>query len=142
MSSPTDREIAQARYLLRTELRDVTGAIVTIDVIRAFTTAAHAFAAGAREIFLVGTVDEALAFKARFPGVLAMGENAGLRPADDKAEISREVLESSAARRTLELGAEHVHPEDIAYAAQVDVFDFAMEVTETERGLRLLPVRI
>jgi 2-phosphosulpholactate phosphatase len=32
---------------------DVTGAVVAIDVIRASTTAAYAFAAGAREIFLV-----------------------------------------------------------------------------------------
>jgi phosphosulfolactate phosphohydrolase-like enzyme len=35
----------------------VCGAVVTLDVIRAFTTAAYAFAAGAREIFLCGTVD-------------------------------------------------------------------------------------
>lgn len=54
------------------------GAVVVIDVLRAFTTAAFAFAAGAREIVLVSTVDEALALRERLPGALAMGEVGGL----------------------------------------------------------------
>ena len=53
---------------------------MVVDVIRAFTTAAYAFGSGAAEIYLVGTVDEALAFKAANPGSLAMGEDRGLRP--------------------------------------------------------------
>jgi 2-phosphosulfolactate phosphatase len=69
-----------ARYLPRWEIGDVVGAVVAIDVIRAFSTAAYAFAAGAREIWLVAEVDEALAFKARHPGALAMGEDHGRRP--------------------------------------------------------------
>lgn len=68
------------RQLARWELAGVDGAVVVVDVIRAFTTAAYAFAAGASEIYLVGTVDEALAFKAAHPGTLAMGEDHGLRP--------------------------------------------------------------
>jgi 2-phosphosulfolactate phosphatase len=55
-----------------------TSAVVVIDVIRAFTTAAFAFAAGARDVVLTGEVDEALALRARFPGALAMGEVGGL----------------------------------------------------------------
>ena len=55
-----------------------TGTVVVIDVIRAFTTAAYAFAAGAREITLVGTVAEALALRERRPGALMMGEVDGL----------------------------------------------------------------
>jgi 2-phosphosulfolactate phosphatase len=55
-----------------------TGAVVVIDVIRAFTTAAYAFAAGAREILLVSTVEEALALRERMPGALVMGEVNGL----------------------------------------------------------------
>jgi 2-phosphosulfolactate phosphatase len=51
-----------------------TGAVVAIDVIRAFTTAAFALAAGARDIVPVGTVEQALALRERFPGSLAMGE--------------------------------------------------------------------
>jgi 2-phosphosulfolactate phosphatase len=58
---------------------EATGAVVVIDVIRAFTTAAFAFAAGARDVVLTGEVDEALALRARFPGALAMGEVGGLK---------------------------------------------------------------
>lgn len=68
------------RHLARWELAGVDGAVVVVDVIRAFSTAAYAFGAGAAEIFLVGTVDEALAFKADHPGSLAMGEERGRRP--------------------------------------------------------------
>jgi 2-phosphosulfolactate phosphatase len=56
------------------------GAVVVIDVIRAFTTAAYAFASGARDIVPVGTIEEALALRERFPGALAMGEMGGWRP--------------------------------------------------------------
>ncbi len=41
--------------------RDAMGDVVVIDVIRAFTTAAYAFAAGIEEIALVATVDELFA---------------------------------------------------------------------------------
>ncbi len=68
------------RQLVRWELDGVAGAVVVIDVLRAFTTAAYAFGRGARAIYLVAGVDEALDFKARHPGVLAMGEDHGLRP--------------------------------------------------------------
>ena len=68
------------RRLARWELDGVGGSVVVIDVIRAFTTAAYAFGAGAAEIYLVGAVDEAIQFKARHPGSLAVGEDHGLRP--------------------------------------------------------------
>ena len=68
------------RHLARWELAGVGGAVVVVDVIRAFTTAAYAFASGAAEIYLVASVDEALAFKAANLGSLAMGEERGLRP--------------------------------------------------------------
>lgn len=69
-----------ALYLTPAELTACDGAVVTIDVIRAFTTAAYAFAAGAKEIYLVGSVQEALAFKAQHRAALAMGEEAGRLP--------------------------------------------------------------
>jgi 2-phosphosulfolactate phosphatase len=53
------------------------GVVVAIDVVRAFTTAAFAFAAGAERILLAGTVEEALALRERFPGALLMGEVGG-----------------------------------------------------------------
>ena len=69
-----------AAYLPRWELGGVSGAVVAVDVIRAFTTAACAFASGATEIWLVAEVDEALALAARHPGAVVMGEERGLRP--------------------------------------------------------------
>jgi 2-phosphosulfolactate phosphatase len=55
----------------------LSGAVVVIDVLRAFTTAAYAFASGARDIVLVGTVPEALALRERFPGARLIGEAGG-----------------------------------------------------------------
>lgn len=57
-----------------------TGVVVVIDVIRAFTNAAFAFSRGAKEIYPVSTVDEALQFKAETPNSLACGEVGGLPP--------------------------------------------------------------
>ena len=208
---------------------------MVIDVIRAFSTAAYALAAGAAAIYLVGTVDEALAFKDAHPGSLAMGEDHGLRPngfdlsnspvqaaaADldgrlivertsagtqgvvaarsasrlwcaslvcasataravagaglgapsyvitgwfvdqpdqpgtddrltaehidalrrdehpDPARVASAVAATDEATFTLALGVGHVDPLDIAFATDVDRFDFAMEVTRDAYGLRL-----
>ena len=57
-----------------------TGMVVVIDVLRAFTTACFAFEAGAEEIVLVSTVEEALALRQQIPGALVMGEVGGYRP--------------------------------------------------------------
>jgi 2-phosphosulfolactate phosphatase len=54
--------------------KSARGLTVVIDVFRAFSTAAYAFARGASEIVLVGGVDDALALKARWPDALVMGE--------------------------------------------------------------------
>lgn len=223
------------RFLPRCEVADVDGAVVAVDVIRAFTTAAYAFAAGARHIFLVDSIDEALAAKAADPDLLAMGEDHGRRPAgfdlsnspvevaaadldgrvlvqrtsagtrgvvaarsatrlwcaslvcasataaavrssglgaptyvitgnfvDDPAmdgaddlataelierarlgedldaeRTSRLVASSDEARRMLAVHHGYFHPEDIAYATRVDLFDFAMEVQRVGDRLRL-----
>jgi 2-phosphosulfolactate phosphatase len=68
-------------FLTRWEVGDVDGAVVAVDVIRAFTTAAYALAAGARHIFLVDSVPEAVAMKADDPDLMLMGEDHGRRPA-------------------------------------------------------------
>ncbi|HEX2997154.1 MAG TPA: 2-phosphosulfolactate phosphatase [Anaerolineales bacterium] len=57
-----------------------TGAVIVIDVIRAFTNAAFALARGAKEIYPVGTVEEALQLRATIPNSLACGEVDGLPP--------------------------------------------------------------
>jgi 2-phosphosulfolactate phosphatase len=59
---------------------EATGAIVVIDVIRAFTNAAFAFSRGAREILPVSTVDEAIQLRANNPNALACGEVGGIPP--------------------------------------------------------------
>lgn len=55
------------------------GVVVVIDVLRAFSTSAYAFAAGADEILPVATVAEAFELRRRFPGALLMGEVDGLK---------------------------------------------------------------
>lgn len=225
----------QDHHVMRWELDGVEGSVVVVDVLRAFTTAAYAFAAGASAIYLVATVNEALEFKAGNPDVLAMGEDHGRRPegfdfsnspvtvsranltgktmvqrtsagtqgivgahdatrlwaaslvcasataravtaaklgdpayvitgcladqrgdtgdddrltADlierartgrpiDATNTSRRLLDTMEARRTLALGAQHSDPMDVEYAADVDRFDFAMEVTVDDVGRRL-----
>ena len=227
------------RCLPRWEMAAVTGAVVVVDVLRAFTTAAYAFAAGAAEIWPVGDVEHALAFKRARPDALAMGEehgrqvpgfdlsnspvevfaadlagrtivqrtSAGTRgvlaatgatrlwcaslvcasataaavdacglgaptyvitgrfpdgPADggeddlvtaifidalrrgepvDRDDVVRAVRESREAEITLAIGKGHVHPDDVAYATDIDRFDFAMEVDRTTDGFRLTAVR-
>ncbi len=57
-----------------------TGLVVVIDVIRAFTNAAFAFSRGAKEIYPVSKVKEALQFKAENLNSLACGEVGGLPP--------------------------------------------------------------
>ena len=69
--------------ILRTEnvagARAARGAVVVIDVIRAFTTAAAAFAAGARDLVLVDSVDAAFELKRRMPDAFLMGEVGGFK---------------------------------------------------------------
>lgn len=87
-----------ARFVPRWEVADIAGAVVVVDVLRAFTTAACALAGGARHIYLVDSVEEALAFKHANPGVLAMGEDRGRRAAgfdfsNSPVEVSNADLE-------------------------------------------------
>jgi 2-phosphosulfolactate phosphatase len=53
------------------------GTVVVIDVLRAFTTAAYAFAAGARKVELVATPEEAFARRAAEPELVLVGEVGG-----------------------------------------------------------------
>lgn len=56
------------------------GTVIVIDVLRAFSTAAYAFSLGARQILLVGTVEEALTLRQQVPNSKVMGEVNGIRP--------------------------------------------------------------
>ncbi|MCC6499313.1 MAG: 2-phosphosulfolactate phosphatase [Anaerolineales bacterium] len=59
---------------------EATGMVVVVDVLRAFSNAAYAFARGAKEIYPIANVDEALKFKSETPYSLAAGEVGGLQP--------------------------------------------------------------
>jgi len=77
-------------------------AVVVIDVLRAFSTAAYALARGAQEILLTGTVEEAFALRARFPGALLMGEVGGLPiPGFDFSNSPAQVQQAELAGRRL-----------------------------------------
>lgn len=66
------------KTLLRSECEEAEGLCVVIDVLRAFTTAAYAFAAGAREIRLVSTIDEAFRMHEEDNSLILIGEQDGL----------------------------------------------------------------
>ena len=68
------------RYTNLETCHTATGLVIVIDVIRAFTNAAFALSRGAREIYPVSTVEEALKFKAEIPDCLACGEVGGIPP--------------------------------------------------------------
>ncbi len=68
----------QIHYAKLDECAAARGVVVVIDVVRAFTTAAYAFGAGAQRILLVGTPAQALELRSRMPEALVMGEVGGL----------------------------------------------------------------
>ena len=68
------------RYTDLETCHEASGVVIVIDVIRAFTNAAFAFSRGAKEIYPVSKVKEALKFKAEIPNSLACGEVGGMPP--------------------------------------------------------------
>lgn len=67
------------RYATLADCHMADDLVVVVDVIRAFTTAAHAFARGAVAIWPVAGVDEAFALRRAHPGVVLMGEVDGIK---------------------------------------------------------------
>jgi 2-phosphosulfolactate phosphatase len=65
-------------YLTLENCAAAGGMVVVIDVLRAFSTAAYAFAAGAADILLVSEVEQAWELRRRFPASRTMGEVNGL----------------------------------------------------------------
>ncbi len=61
-----------SRFLGITDLAEAPSVAVVVDVMRAFTVAAWAFAQGAEKIVLAESLDEALALKARHPDWVAI----------------------------------------------------------------------
>lgn len=67
-----DHGYMDARFLGIAQLVDTPPVAVVVDVMRAFTVAAWAFAQGAEKIVLAESLDEALALKARHPDWVAL----------------------------------------------------------------------
>jgi len=67
----------QIEQVWRDDAERVQGVAVVIDVLRAFSVAAYAFAGGAQELWLVHTVEEAFALREREPAALLAGEVGG-----------------------------------------------------------------
>lgn len=92
----------EIRHATLDDCADARGAVVVIDVIRAFTTAAFAFGAGARAIELVDSVDAALARRAVDPALRVIGEVGGLPPPGfDFGNSPLEIAAADVAGRTL-----------------------------------------
>jgi 2-phosphosulfolactate phosphatase len=103
----------EARFVARWELEGVRGVVVVVDVLRAFTTAAYAFAAGASSIWLVATVPEAIDLAEQIPGALTMGEEHGRRPpgfdfSNSPVAVSRADLEGRALVQRTSAGTQGV----------------------------------
>lgn len=67
-----DHDRMDARFLGIPELTETASVAVVVDVMRAFTVAAWAFAQGAEAIVLAESLDEAMALKARHPDWVAI----------------------------------------------------------------------
>ena len=90
----TSEIMTKFKYYSLSEAHLARGIGVVIDVLRAFTTAAYAFNAGAISIFPVSDIGEALELKALYPDALTMGEDQGYKPecfdfGNSPGEISR-----------------------------------------------------
>src|SRR5262245_54571897 len=90
------------RLRLLAGARKARGLTVIIDVFRAFSTAAYAFARGATEIVLVGEVDDALALRGRWPDARLMGEVNGRKvPGFDFGNSTSTIARADLAGRRL-----------------------------------------
>jgi 2-phosphosulfolactate phosphatase len=93
---------AERCFIHPLEARTFHEPVVVIDVIRAFTTAAVAFDAGAREIFCVEGLDEARSLKECHDGAILMGEERGERPPGfDYGNSPAQFADASLHNRTL-----------------------------------------
>ena len=74
------QKMTKFNYFSLADANEAKGAVVVIDVLRAFTTAAYAFDAGVEKILPVSGVDEAVAVKDQIDGAFVMGEDDGYKP--------------------------------------------------------------
>lgn len=96
------------------------GLVVVIDVFRAFSVAAYAFANGARTIIPVAEIDAARALKARYPDALLIGErHARPLPGFDCGNSPTELARLDLRGRTL-IHTTHAGTQGLTNATQAD----------------------
>ncbi|RJQ77866.1 MAG: 2-phosphosulfolactate phosphatase [Desulfobacteraceae bacterium] len=82
--------------------KNATGLTVVIDVCRAFSTAAFLASRGTREIFTVGTIQEAFRLRERLPGCHLVGEVKGRKPEGfDLGNSPSEILASRSVSKSV-----------------------------------------
>ncbi len=116
-----------------------SGAVVVIDVLRAFTVSAFALAGGARECLLVPTVDEARSLAAAIPGsVISAEENtlpiAGIAISNSPTMIARADLKG----RTLVQRTSAGTPVINAVREELDTFAGSLAVAKATAQACLL----
>jgi 2-phosphosulfolactate phosphatase len=100
--------------------RRARGLAVVIDVFRAFSVAAHAFARGAQAMIPMGSVDEARALKAAHPEWLLIGERfARPLPGFDAGNSPTEIERLDLAGRTL-IHTTHAGTQGLVNAVDAD----------------------
>lgn len=90
----------EARFVSIGELTEAPSVAVVVDVMRAFTVTAWAFARGAEKVVLAGTLDEALALKASHPDWMTLK--------DGPPEPGFDAVNSPGALRSADLGGRTV----------------------------------
>ena len=132
-------------YVTNDTCHTANGLVVVIDVLRAFSTAAYALAAGAESITLVSNADEALALKTQIPGALVMGEVHGQPPegfdfGNSPTEIIQQDLRSKHLIQRTSAGTQGV----VRSLNAESLFAASFVVAEsTVRAIKLLkPVRV
>lgn len=119
--------------------------IVAIDVLRAFTTAAHLVHAGAGEIILVANREDALAWRQKDPACLLLGEYKGIKLPDfdlGNSPSGIELLEIPRGTRVIQMttcgtrGA--VYAADAAAAAGFDAAIFCAALTNAAATARTI----
>ena len=100
--------------------REARGLVVIIDVFRAFSLAAHAFARGAAAIWPVAEIDTALALKARKPEALLLGERfAKPLPGCDAGNSPTDLARFDLRNRTI-IHTTHAGTQGLAQALEAD----------------------
>lgn len=121
------------------------GLCVVIDVLRAFTTAAHAFDRGAREIALVSSIEEALEMHRKDSSLILMGEEGG-RPitgfhyGNSPADIRRAPLLNRRMVQRTSAGTQGVV--SCSHADRILIASFVVAEATLQRILELSPTHL